>query len=214
MKMPKILILTIALTLTGMTAFAQRQPSGPMTDEQPREAGEFSREPELGGPPSEERREEVRKKIEAVWIWRLIDELKLDAGSSAKLSSLLSSLGQKRRDTMREQMQAMRDLRFLLKAAKPDEAKIRSLLDKLEKNHHEMQSLKDRELKGLKDFLTIEQQARFLLFQQEFQREMQGMIAGARNRGQDRNNMGGGPNRRGGSMNEYTERDMPSRTLR
>jgi len=214
MKIPKILILTIALTLAGMPAFAQRQPSGPMTDERPRDAGEFSREPGQGGPPSEERREEIRKKIEAVRIWRLIDELKLDTSSSAKLSSLLSSLDQKRRDTMRGQMEAMKDLRFLLKAAKPDESKIKSLLEKLEKNNHEIQGLKDQELKGLKDILTIEQQARFLLFQQEFQREMQEMISGARNKGQDRDGMAGGPNRRGGSMNEYPERDMQSRPPR
>jgi len=214
MKMPQILILTIALTLTGLPAFAQRQPSGPMADERSRDAGGFSPEPGQGGPPSEERREEVRKKIEAVRIWRLIEELKLDANSSAKLSSLLSSLDQKRRTTMREQMEAMRDLRFLLKTTKPDEAKIKSLLEKLERNNHEIQSLKDQEMRGLKDFLTIEQQARFLLFQQEFQREMQEMISGARNKGQDRDGMGGGPNRRGGSMNEYPERDMQPRPPR
>jgi len=207
MKIPQILILTIALTLTGMPAFAQRQMSGPMADEPQRETGPFSPEGQ-GGPPSEERREEVRKKIEAVRIWRLTEELKLDTNSSAKLSSLLSSLDLKRRNTMREQMETMRDLRSLLRTAKPDEAKIKSLLEKLEKNRHEMQGLKDQELKGLKDILTIEQQARFLLFQQEFQREMRDMISGARGKGP------GGPGRRGGPMNDYPERDMQSRPPR
>ncbi len=210
MKIPQILILAIALTMTGMPAFAQRQ----IADERPRDAGEFAPEPGQGGPPSEERREEVRKKIEAVRIWRLTEELKLDTNTSAKLSSLLSSLDQQRRDTMREQMEAMRDLRSLLKSAKPDEAKIRPLIEKLEKNHHEMQALRNREFKGLKEILTIEQQARFLLFQQEFQREMRDMIAGARGKGQGRDGMGGGPGRRGGPMSEYPERDMQSRPPR
>ena len=67
-----------------------------------------------------------------------------------------------------------------------------SLLEKLEKNRQEMQGLKDQELKGLKDILTIEQQARFLIFQHEFQREMRDMISGARGKGP------GGPARRGG----------------
>jgi Spy/CpxP family protein refolding chaperone len=205
MKIPQILILTIALTLTGMPAFAQRQLSGLPADEPQREAGAFSPEPGQGGPPSEERREEVRKKIEAVRIWRLTEELKLDTNSSAKLSSLLSSLDLKRRNTMREQMETMRDLRSLLRTAKQDEAKIKSLLEKLEKNRHEMQGLKDQELKGLKDILTIEQQARFLIFQQEFQREMRDMISGARGKGP------GGPGRRGGPMNDYPEREMQSR---
>lgn len=191
MKITPILILMIALTITmtGMPVFAERQMSGPMGDERQRDAGEFSPEPGQGGPPSAERREEVRKKIEAVRIWRLTEELKLDTNSSAKLSSLLSSLDQRRRDTMREQMEAMKDLRHLLKAAKPDEAKIKPLLEKLEKNHREMQELKDQELKGMKDILTIEQQARFLLFQQEFQREMRDMISGARGKSQGRGGM-------------------------
>jgi Spy/CpxP family protein refolding chaperone len=210
MKIPQILILAIALTMTGMPAFAQRQ----MADERPRDADEFAPEPGQGGPPSEERREEVRKKIEAVRIWRLTEELELDTNSIAKLSSLLSSLDRKRRDTMREQMEAMRDLRSLLKAAKPDETKIKSLLEKIEKNHNEMQSVRNRELKSLKEILTVEQQARYLLFQQDFQREMRSMISGARGKGQGRDGMGGGPGRRGGPMNEYPERDMQSRPPR
>jgi Spy/CpxP family protein refolding chaperone len=200
-KMTETLILTIVLTMTGIPAFAQRQ----MADERPRDAGEFSPEPGQGGPPSEERREEVRKKIEAVRIWRLTEELNLDTDTSAKLSSLLSSLEQKRRTIMREQMEAMRDLRSMLKAAKPDEAKIKPLLEKLEKNHHEMQGVRDQEAKGLKGILTVEQQARFLVFQQEFQREMRDMISGARPKGQGR---------RGGPMNDAPDRDMQSRPPR
>lgn len=200
-KMTETLILTIVLTMTGIPAFAQRQ----MADERPRDAGEFSPEPGQGGPPSEERREEVRKKIEAVRIWRLTEELNLDTDTSAKLSSLLSSLEQKRRTIMREQMEAMRDLRSMLKAAKPDEAKIKPLLEKLERNHHEMQGVRDQEAKGLKGILTVEQQARFLVFQQEFQREMRDMISGARPKGQGR---------RGGPMNDAPDRDMQSRPPR
>ena len=136
-----------------------------------------------GGEPSEEKREEVRKKIEAVRIWRLTEALKLDAPTSSKLSALLSSFEQQRMGIMREQMAAMRELRRMLKTPKPDESKIKSALDRLEKNQHAMQALRDKELGGVKEILTIEQQARFLLFQQEFRREMQGMISNARKGG-------------------------------
>jgi Spy/CpxP family protein refolding chaperone len=136
-----------------------------------------------GGEPSEERREEVRKKIEAVRIWRLTEALKLDAPTSSKLSALLSSFEQQRMASMREQMAAMRELRSLLKAPKPDESKIKSALDRAEKNQHALQALRDKEIGGVKEILTIEQQARFLLFQQEFRREMQGMISNARKGG-------------------------------
>lgn len=195
MKMTMILALTIALALTALPAFAQRRMQGPPPDDRQQEEGEFAPDPGQGGPPSEERREEIRKKIEAVRIWRLTGELKLDATTSAQLSSLLSSLDQKRRDIHREQRETMRELRFSLRTAKPEESKIKPLLEKLEKNHRAMQELRDRELKGMKEFLTIEQQARFLLFQQEFQREMRGMISGARGGGAGRGGRGMGPGR-------------------
>ena len=132
---------------------------------------------------SEEKREEIRRKVESFRIWKLIEELKLDAGTSAKMSSLLSSLDQKRKEIQQQQMAAMRELRAILKKTKPDESKIKSLLDKLEGNLRAMQELRDREWNSIKEFLSPEQQARFFLFQQRFQREMRGMIDGARGRG-------------------------------
>lgn len=185
-----ILILTLVLAMTGSTVFAQRQGLPP--DDRRRAEGEFAPDPGQGNPPSEERREEIRKKIEAIRIWRLTEELKLDAGSSARLASLLGPLDQKRRELLREQIELMKELRSSLRAARPDEGKIKSLLENFEHNNHAMQELRDREIKGLKEVLTTEQQARYLLFQQEFQREMREMISGARSGDQGRGGMGPG----------------------
>jgi Spy/CpxP family protein refolding chaperone len=140
---------------------------------------------------SEEKREEIRKKIETVRIWRLTEKLKLDTTTSAKLASLLSSFDQQRQGIIREQMATLRELRISLKSLKPDEAKIKTALDKIQKDQHSMQELRDREYGGLKDILTIEQQARFLLFQQEFRREMQSMISNARSSNRGRGPMAG-----------------------
>jgi Spy/CpxP family protein refolding chaperone len=177
MKSIKILILVLALAMITMPALAQKQIPGPPPDDR---EGEFAPDPGQGNPPSEERREEIRKKIEAIRIWRLTEALKLDADTSARISSLLSSVDQKRREIQRDQMEAMRSLRGILRSLKPDEAKLKPLLDRVENNHRTMQELRDREIKSLKELLSPEQQARFLIFQQEFQREMRGMIAGAR----------------------------------
>src|SRR5574341_2027005 len=160
MRTIKILILIISLAMINMPAFAQRQMPRPPSDEE----GEFAPDPGPGNPPSEERREEIRKKIEAVRIWRLTEELKLDANTAAKLSSVLSSFDRQRRDVMREQMMIMRDLRFSLKSSKPDKAKLKASLETLEKNHRAVQEFREKEFRALKDILTVEQQARFLIF--------------------------------------------------
>jgi hypothetical protein len=71
-----------------------------------------------------------------------------------------------------------------LKKGKPDEKKLKADLDKIEKNHREMVELEGKETNGVKDILSVEQQARYVIFQQEFRRELRGMIAGARGGGQ------------------------------
>jgi Spy/CpxP family protein refolding chaperone len=180
MKMIKILILTIALAMTGMPAFAQRQMPGPPFDDGQGNEGEFSPGQGRGGPPSKERREEIRKKIEAIRIWRLTEELKLDEKTAAKFFPLLSSLAQRRNELMRENMEAERELRLYLEAGKPDEKKIKAALDRLENIHRETAKLAEKEIDITKAHLTVEQQARYYLFQQDFQREMREMISGAR----------------------------------
>src|SRR5574341_1355079 len=107
MKTSPILIsIIMILVLSTPSAFAQRQmqPASPPDDR----GGEFAPDTGRADPPSEERREEIRKKIEAIRIWRLTEELRLDANTSARLSALLSSLDQKRREIQRDQMEAMR----------------------------------------------------------------------------------------------------------
>jgi len=129
---------------------------------------------------AEKKQKELRKKVDAVRIWKLTEELKLDADTSAKLSAILSSDSRKRMDIQREQREYLRTLRQSLKSPKPDESKIKGALEKLEKNHLALQELRGQEMNDLKKILTVEQQARYLLFQQEFRNEMRGMIDGAR----------------------------------
>jgi hypothetical protein len=53
-------------------------------------------------------------------------------------------------------------------------------MEKMEKNNQETMKLREKEIEAAKSTLSVEQQARYLLFQQDFMREMRGMISGAR----------------------------------
>ncbi len=187
-----IVMTVLALATAGVPALAQqRQMQGP-PDETDVDPG-----PGRGGPPSEEKREELRKKVEAIRIWRLTEVLKLDEKTAAKFFPVLSSLTQRRNELMRENMEAERELRLYLDAGKPDEKKIKAALATLEKNHHEMVKLNEKEIEATKDYLTVEQQARYLIFQHEFEREIREKIAGARGQGMG---MRGGPGQGRGGM--------------
>jgi Spy/CpxP family protein refolding chaperone len=181
MNRVKICFMAAMLTAVTMSAFGQQRPASTPPGGQSNDAAAIENpgQPGRGGPMSEEKREEVRKKIDAVRIWRLTEALKLDANTSAKLSSLLSSVDHRRRDILREQSGTISYLRFMVRLPKPDEAKIKASLDKLDKNRLEMQELSNSEINGLKTILTIDQQARYVVFQHEFMREMRGMIGSA-----------------------------------
>jgi Spy/CpxP family protein refolding chaperone len=182
-----VLLTAIAVGAAVPAVFAQQGPPAGQYDEIPA----LKNRPGRGNILSDEKREEIRKKIETVRIWRLTEELKLDTTTSAKLASLMSSIDEQRKGLIQTQMMSMRELRSTLKSQKPDEAKIKSLLVNLEGNQRALQELRERQWKGLQDILTIEQQARFLLFQQAFRHEIQSMIANARGRGRGRGPMGG-----------------------
>ncbi len=164
-----------AMMLSAVSlSFAQQAPGSGLYDE--------SMEPG-GAPPSAAKREEVRKKIEAVKIWKMTEALKLDADTSARLAAAIHPLDQQRMDIAREQMATMRELRSILQSQKPDQAKLKTAIDRLEKNHIAMQETRNKEFSAVKGILTTEQQARYIIFQQDFRREMRGMIAGARGGG-------------------------------
>jgi len=186
----KALLTAVALVLGAATAsYAQQAPPGSLSDD----GTGYGTPDGRGGRLSEEKREAVRKKIEAVRIWKLTEVLNLDTATSAKLAAYLASMDQQRMKIFREQMMTMRELRRILKTPKPDEQSLSVSLDKLEKSRHTMQVLRDQELSGLKDILTTEQLARYVLFQQEFQREIREMIDSAHRKGDaGRGQMGNG----------------------
>lgn len=192
-KYIRIISLTLLMT-SGMVSGAAAQDQMPGRRGGPPYGGMDDRT-DRSAPPSEEKRDEIRKKMEAVRIWRLAEELKLDEKTSAKFLPLLGAIEQRRREIIKQEMEAMQELRGALDSRGMDEKRLKAALDRLEKGQREMAEIRERELKAAKDNLTIEQQARYIIFVQEFQREMLGMINRARDGGQ---NPGGGEGMRGG----------------
>lgn len=145
-----------------------------------------------GGPPTDEQREEIRKKMEAVRMSRLTEELKLDEKTAARFIPVITALGQKRRALMKDIRQAMQELRTELKAAHPDEGRMRTAIGRIEKNQREIASLREKELQAARENLSVAQQAQYIIFNQEFVREMRGMMEGVRGRGPAKGGMGPG----------------------
>ncbi len=176
------LITAVLLGVLALPAFGQQQPPD-----------------EPAGRPTEAQRDAVIRKMEAIRIARLTDYLRLDEKTAASFIPALTAIQRQRRDLARKNFLALRELRTLVNTPKPDERKLKETIASVEENHRNMMALRDREFEAARSSLTVEQQARFLLFRQEFQREMRGLMRNGR-RGGFRRGRGPEPGTAGGAV--------------
>jgi Spy/CpxP family protein refolding chaperone len=177
------LMTTALLCLIPAAAFSQQVPPGTQN------TGKmgYDNPPGMGKRLSPAEQEQLRKRVETLRIWRLTETLKLDSETSAKLASFLSSYDRQRGDLFRERHETMQALRIAIKARKPEDAKLQPLLEKIVANHRATQELVEQEWKSMRDILTTEQQAHFIIFQQDFRRDIQRMLSTARSDAQGKN---------------------------
>ena len=110
--------------------------------------------------------------------------LELDEKTSAQVFPVMNRYDRKRADLEIELRQDMRELRESVGNAQ--EGQLRKLLERIEQNHDSLQRLSDDEWKELKQLFSIEQQAKYVLFKQDFDREMRQMIGEAKERRMER----------------------------
>jgi len=132
------------------------------------------------GPPPVEKRERIRERIETLRMWKMTKALDLDEATAARLFPLLNRYDKRRFRIERAVRKDMTELKRALDTRKMDE--LQEILQRLEDRHRELQRLNDEEREEIKRILTPEQQARYVLFQYRFKRELREMIEKARRR--------------------------------
>jgi len=136
----------------------------------------FAQPPEdFGKPPSKEHMEMIRKRIEALKIWRLTKALDLNEERASRLFPLINEYDKKRLAVERNMRKDMRKLRKSVDVASEDE--LRALIKRVEGSHKKLQKINDEEMKRLGEILTARELAKFIIFKQDFDREIKNIIA-------------------------------------
>jgi len=139
--------------------------------------------PVFGGdetPQPFEKKEKIRKRIELIRMWKLTEALDLTEETGAKLFPILHKYDEKRIELGKERRNVMNQLRKTLQdEATPDE-EIEAAMDNVEKNAIAASDLIRQQREELKGILSPRQQAKYILFQREFQREIRKLIAEAK----------------------------------
>ncbi|MEW6008011.1 MAG: hypothetical protein AB1595_07725 [bacterium] len=141
-------------------------------------AANIMAEPQEGFERRKEGLKKVRERIEKVRIKELTKILNLDQETSHKLSSILSKYHKeraKRADNLRDCIETLREA-----VEEKDRDEIKEALARLEKNHKKMQEINEEEKEEIKDILTPEQEAKFILFQLGFEKRIREKIKGLR----------------------------------
>ncbi|MBW2038642.1 MAG: hypothetical protein JRI46_03470 [Deltaproteobacteria bacterium] len=162
-----VLALIVSLGLTGAKTLAQ--PTGPPPSREER-------------PMNRERAEELKKRVELIWMWRLTEELELTEEEGAKLFPLLRKYEEKKRRLREERKRLFWELNRIVEKGEVSEGALKEAVKALEENDRDLQKVKGEGFNELKKILPVKKQAKYIIFQENFRREIHGLIERAKRR--------------------------------
>lgn len=158
MKRLLAVILTAFFLATGATGYSFAQPAG---------------KPARG-----EKMARVRDKICEMRMEKLKKYLGLDDKTWAQLAPMLENYREKKIEMRTALGNAIRELKRFLK--EKNETQMKAILSKLEQLQRDLYDLNQQEREEMKKILTVEQQAKYVVFRKNFAREIKGKIREAR----------------------------------
>jgi len=101
--------------------------------------------------------------MRALRAWRIVDALKLDEATSARLFPILSKYDDREMALATERRDARRLLRAEVEAVRPDEGRLNAAINRLLANRERQRAMEDERVKELRKVLTPVQQAKLIL---------------------------------------------------
>jgi len=161
------LALIVALALGGGPVLAQPAATSPRGEDRSMD---------------QERREELRKRIELIWMWKLTEELDLTQEEGAKVFPILRQYEEQKRALREENKHLVRELDRMIKA-NASEGELKKTIRALEENDTKLHEVQQEGFQKLEKILSVEQQAKYIVFQAEFRREIHGLLRKAKGKG-------------------------------
>ncbi len=174
-----ILTAALALLLGLGTARAQERPDPPQPPKPPMRPEGPGHGPGPGpGGPSPEQHKELRKKIQAMRMARLTQELDLDEAAAAKLFPLVNRHDEKVNALMEDRGKIMRTLEQSVREGKEDG--LPGLLEKLGEIEKAVHQADEATHAKVREILSASQAAKFFVFHEKFHGEVREFLEGAR----------------------------------
>lgn len=134
-------------------------------------------------PPGEGRRvsnERVLRGVLTIYVWKMTDAVKLTHDQAARLFPEIRETFRARWRSAEKRRELLQLFRQAIEAVPADEAALKRLLEQWEENEAGLNAAREHMRKAMARVLTPEQQARSLLFEEEFERDLVRVIADMR----------------------------------
>lgn len=162
LKLSGMFFLIFIFVLTAQAVYAQRPPARPF--------------------PEEGKRERLREEIQTMKMWKMLEVLDLTDEQSNDFLPAWRELQKAQKDFREKREELLKSLEAVLGEEKPDEGKIRNILSQLEKERSRFDEVQQRFRQKAQEVLTLEQQAKLLLFEDRFEKRMMEIIRQYRER--------------------------------
>src|SRR5579883_603366 len=166
--------LVASLALATLVSFAPRsagaQDAPPPPPEKPHSPDKMKKPM----PDDPEKRKELHRRIMALRMARLTQELDLDEATAAKLFPLVNRHDEKVSGILEDRAKALKELAGAIHDDKNDA--FGPLLDKVADCEKAIHEADETVHKKVRDVLTPKQMAQFLLFHEKFQEEVRGLL--------------------------------------
>ena len=143
----------------------------------------FAQGPPVPGdrPERREERERIRENIETLRMWKLLEALVLTSEQSTQFLPALKDFQNAKKRFEEKRRDLLKVLETTLESRK-EEKKLKETLMSLEENRKQFQMEMDRFEENAKATLTLEQQAKLLLFEEKFEKRLKETIEQIRGR--------------------------------
>lgn len=132
--------------------------------------------------PGREEIEDLRETVHLLMLSRLKRAVPLTEEQGKNVVPLLDQLDEARRDHMRQRREALREMRRLLESPKPSEADLTESVRRAREMRLSFESMRRKIEEQVAAQLSVEQQARMMIFMQDFRRDLRQQLRGHRGR--------------------------------
>lgn len=116
------------------------------------------------------------ERIHMIKMFKLTEALKLDREGAARFFAVDNKYKEGKRRLRHDLHEDIQRLRSLIRDMNPPERELRELLSRMKNRRKELDDLIQKQTEEEMNLLKLDQQARYVLFQIDFHREMQDLI--------------------------------------